>query len=111
MVTRVGVALLGLMGCAEERVCVRPDPAPFIELSTTEASASCQLLDAVEMQSGEREPSSHELLRAYAAERGANYVVLDAFGAIKTDDDIVAVTRARLFRCPVELTSYFHLRP
>jgi len=62
------------------------------------------------MQSCEHEPTSHELLRAYAAERGANYVVLDAFGAIRTDDDIVAVTRARLFRCPVALTSYFHLR-
>jgi hypothetical protein len=102
--------LMLLAGCAEERECVRPDPAPWIELTTVEASPACQPMEAVDMQSGEHEPTSHELLRAYAAERGANYVVLDAFGAIRTDDDILAVTRARLFRCPGTLTSYFHPR-
>jgi len=109
VVTRVGFALVVLTGCAEERVCVRPD-RPWVELSTVEAGPACQPLEAVEMQSGEHDPSSHELLRAYAADRGANYVVLDAFGAIKTDDDILAITRARLFRCPIALTSYFHLQ-
>jgi hypothetical protein len=95
-----------LAACVEERVCARPDPPPAIALSTIEADPACQPIESVEMQSGEREPSSHELLRAYAAQKGANYVVLDAFGAITTIDDVLAVTRARLFRCPIALTSY-----
>jgi hypothetical protein len=95
-----------LVGCAEERVCTRIDSAPRVELSTVEALPACQPMEAVEMRSGEHEPTGHELLREYAAERGANYVVLDAFGAIRTYEEIVAVNWARLFRCPVALTSY-----
>src|SRR5262249_30356038 len=110
-VTRVCLLLL-LAGCAEELVeCVRPDtPPPRVELSAVEAPPSCQPMDAVEIRSGEHEPTSHDQLRAYAADRGANYVVLDAFGVVYSEDDIIAVTRARLFRCPSVMTSYFRPR-
>jgi hypothetical protein len=97
-----------LVGCVEERVCARLDPAPWIELSTVPAGPACEPMEAVEMHSGERDPTGHELLREYAAARGANYVVLDAFGALRTGEEIVAVNRARLFRCPVDPTSYLH---
>ena len=94
-------------GCAEEGLCTRPDPWPKIELSTVQADPACQPMDAVEVRAGERDPTPHEMLRAFAAERGANYVVLDAFGAITTSDDILAVTRARLFRCPIALFTWY----
>jgi hypothetical protein len=102
------VAATLLAGCIEERLCARPDPVPGIELSTVEAAPTCQPIDAVEMRSGERDPTSHELLRAYAAERGANYVVLDAFGVITTSEDILAVTLSRLFRCPTTPLTWYH---
>jgi hypothetical protein len=63
-------------------------------------------MGAVEVRAGEHDPSSHDLLRMYAVEHGATYVVLDAFGVIATSDDVFAVTRARLFRCPTELVWY-----
>jgi hypothetical protein len=101
------VAITLLSGCVEESLCTRPDSLPAIELSAVEAAPECRPLDAVEIRSGERGPTSHQLLRAYAAEHGANYVVLDAFGVIRTSEDILAVTLARLFWCPAtELTWY-----
>lgn len=97
-------------GCVTEEQCLRPDPWSGIRLSAVEAAPDCQPLGGVEVRAGQRGPTSHELLREYAGERGANYVVLDAFGVITTSDDILAVTRARLFRCPVALTWYRHPR-
>ncbi len=109
---RVGFALAAsvLAGCVEEAPCVRPDPVPQPRLSTVEAAPDCQPMGAVEVRSGEHDPTSHELLRSYALEHGATYVVLDAFGVIATSDDVYAVTRARLFRCPNELVWYRHPR-
>jgi hypothetical protein len=109
---RVGLAFAAALlgGCVAEEECVRPDPPPQIRLSAIEAAPDCQPIGAVEVRAGERDPTPHEQLREYAAERGANYVVLDAFGAVPTGDDIVAVTRARLFRCPIALTWYQHPR-
>jgi hypothetical protein len=100
------VAAMALVGCAEEEGVRRWDPQPGIELSTVEASTRCTPIQAVEVRSGSRDPAAHEVLKAFAAERGANYVVLDAFGVDANNDDIVAVSRARLFRCPNELVCY-----
>jgi len=100
----IAAALIG--GCADQEAFTRPAPAPGIELSTVEAAACCRPIGAVEVQSGQRDPTSHELLRAFAAERGANYVVLDAFGVLTNIDDVFAVTRARLFQCPIALVCY-----
>jgi hypothetical protein len=100
------LAVIGLGACAEDEVVRRPDPLPSIELSTVEAPPRCMPIQGVEVRSGSRDPAAHEVLKAFAAERGANYVVLDAFGVVSNDDDIVAVSRARLFRCPVELVCY-----
>ena len=104
----IGFALAAtlLAGCVDATPCVRPDPVPLPTLSTVEAVPGCQPIGAVEVRSGEHDPTSHELLRSYAVERGANYVVLDAFGVLTTRDDLFAVTRARLFRCPHELVWY-----
>lgn len=102
----LGFLVILLAGCAEENVFRRPPPVPGVELSTVEAIADCQAVQAVEVRSGQRDPTTHELLRAFAAEKGANYVVLDAFGVVADEDDIFAVTRARLFRCPVALVCY-----
>jgi hypothetical protein len=109
---RVGFALAAtlLAGCAEENACVRTDPVPQPTLSTVEAAPNCQPIGAVEVRSGEHDPTSHELLRSYAVDHGATYVVLDAFGVIATRDDVFAVTRARLFRCPTELVWYHRPR-
>jgi hypothetical protein len=109
---RVGFALAATLfaGCAEENACVRPDLVPQPKLSTVEAAPDCQPMGAVEVRAGEHDPTSHELLRLYAANHGATYVVLDAFGVIATSDEVYAVTRARLFRCPTELVWYRHPR-
>ncbi len=105
-----GLAATLLAGCVEENPCVRLDPVPQPKLSTVEAAPGCQPMGAVEVRSGEHDPTSHELLRSYAAEHGATYVVLDAFGVIATSENVFAVTRARLFRCPNELVWYRHPR-
>jgi hypothetical protein len=105
-----GLAAALFAGCVEENLCVRPDPVPQPKLSTVEAAPGCQPMGAVELRSGEHDPTSHDLLRSYAAEHGATYVVLDAFGVIATSEDVLAVTRARLFRCPDELVWYGHPR-
>jgi hypothetical protein len=100
-----------IAGCAEPEAPARPDPVRGVELSTVEAPAGCKPLEAVEVRSGHHDPTSHELLRAFAAERGANYVVLDAFGVLAETDDIFAITRARLFQCPIALVCYRCLIP
>ncbi len=102
----LGLFAILLAGCAEENPFRRPPPVPGVELSTVEAVADCRPVQAVEVRSGQHDPTSHELLKAFAAEQGANYVVLDAFGVVAEEDDIFAVTRARLFRCPVALVCY-----
>jgi hypothetical protein len=95
-----------LAGCAEEQGIRRFDPAPAVELSAFEASPQCMPVDAVEVRSGMHDPSAHEVLKSLAAERGSNYVVLDSFGVVAADEDIIAIARARLFRCPVQLACY-----
>jgi hypothetical protein len=101
-----GLVATLLAGCVEEEVLRRPDPMPGVELSTEQASPACRPVEAVEVRSGQQDPTTHELLRAFAVERGANYVVLDAFGVVANNDDIFAITRARLFQCPVTLVCY-----
>jgi hypothetical protein len=39
------------------------------------------------------------MLGAWAAERGGNYVVVDAF-SVRAEPDTEVIARARLFACP-----------
>jgi len=98
--------VVGLYGCAVERSYTRPEEVRGVELSTMPAAPECRLIGAVEVRSGQKEPTTHAVLKAVAVARGANYAVLDAFGVIPENDDIVAVTRARLFECPLSLVCY-----
>jgi hypothetical protein len=101
----LGMAVL-LAGCVEEED-VRPTRViQRVQLSVSEPPPGCRPLDAVEVRSGQRDPTTHEVLSEYAAERGANYVVLDSFAVLDARDDIFAVTRARLFSCPVSFVGY-----
>jgi hypothetical protein len=95
-----------IAGCAEDEFPSRPGPMRGVELSTVEAPPTCRPIEAVEVRSGHHDPTSHEMLSAHALERGANYVVLDAFAVVANSNDIYAVTRARLFQCPIALVCY-----
>jgi hypothetical protein len=83
--------LLALAACAEL------PPARGRVPVTNADPRGCAAVEAVEIRSAPRECPSIEMLRAYASERGANYVVLDAF-SVRDDDEVV--TLGRLFACP-----------
>lgn len=100
----LAIALLG--GCAGPEVLRRPATVPGVAVSMVEAPAGCRPLEAVEVRAGRSDPIAHALLRAFAVERGANYVVVDAFGVVADEDEVFAVARARLFACPVTLARY-----
>jgi hypothetical protein len=100
----LALALLG--GCAHEEDVAPTRPPMRVEFSTFDPGAACRTLDAVEVRAGQRDPTTHELLNEYAIRRGANYVVLDSFGAFDDSEDIIAVTRARLLSCPLALVCW-----
>jgi hypothetical protein len=101
------LALVTLIaGCAEDELLTRPGPMRGVELTTVEASPACRWIEAVEVRSGHRDPTANEMLSAHAFERGANYVVLDAFAVVANSEDIYAVTRARLYQCPIAMVCY-----
>lgn len=81
-----------LVACAQ--LPAAPDP---VILAGVEPAAACAPVEAVEIRSAPRDCSSRDMLRAWALDRGANYVVLDAF-SVRDDDEVVAL--ARLFTCP-----------
>ena len=81
--------LLLLVGCAE--LPVEPDRVRFIN-----REPRCALVEAVEMRSKPSECSPREMLRAYAAVRGADRILLDSF-TVLDDDEVIA--QGRLFAC------------
>lgn len=88
-------------GCADEEVDRRPTPVPApVQLSNREPGPGCHPVECVEVRSGQNERPTSDALVAYAARRGANYVVLDTFTVYDEPDDESVLTRARLFRCP-----------
>jgi hypothetical protein len=99
-------ALTLLGGCMQEEEVMPTRPLMRVEFSTVDPGPSCRPVGAVEVRAGERDPTTHEILNAYALERGGNYVVLDSFGVIDGLEDIYAVTRARVLACPVSLVAY-----
>jgi hypothetical protein len=99
------LALTLIGGCMEEEEVVPTRPPMRVEFSTVEPTG-CRPLDTVEVRAGQRDPTTHELLNAYALEKGANYVVLHSFGVLDSGDDIYAVTRAQLLACPIPLVAY-----
>jgi len=94
----LGIALAGA-GCAEEALERGPARrADAVQLSNREPGPACRPLECVEVRSGHDDVTSSDALRAYAAERGANYIVIDTFSVFAEHDDVL--TRARLFCCP-----------
>lgn len=88
-------------GCAEEEVERAPTrPADTVQVASRDPGPGCRRLECVEVRSGRDDEPSSEALRAYAAERGANYVVVDNFSVYDDDADFLVLTRARLFACP-----------
>ena len=94
------IALIG-GGCAEAELDRAPTgPADTVQLSNREPGSACRPLECVEVRSGRDDEPSSEVLRSYAADRGANYVVIDTFSVLDERTDEAVLTRARLFRCP-----------
>jgi hypothetical protein len=95
------VALLA-SGCADEELERAPTRlADRVQLGNREPGPSCRALEHVEVRSGRRDRPTSDALRAYAVERGANYIVVDTFSVFDEVEDSVVLTRARLFYCPV----------
>lgn len=95
------IALLLCAGCADEELDPRPTPIDdAVQLTNREPGPACRPLECVEVRSGRQDSPTSDALRAYAAHRGANYVVLDTFAVYDEPEDEAVLTRARLFRCP-----------
>lgn len=95
------VVALSCAACVEDEVDTRlHDVADEVQFANRDPGGACRNLDAIEVRSGRNDLPSSEMLRAYAEERGANYVVLDTFRVYDDDEDATVLTRARLFRCP-----------
>jgi hypothetical protein len=95
-------------GCADEEIDRRPTALDdAVQLSNREPGPGCRPLECVEVRSGQDEAPTSDALRAYAAHRGANYVVLDTFAVYDEPADESVLTRARLFRCPAFITATY----
>lgn len=95
------VIALSCAACAEDEVETRVhDAADEVQLANRDPGGACQNVDAVEVRSRRNDLPTSDMLRAYAEERGANYVVVDTFSVYEENDDSTVLTRARLFRCP-----------
>ena len=89
--------LLLTAGCAEEELVRLPSrPASAVYLSEHEPGSCCRALGGVAVASGPFDLPTRDTLREEALDRGANYVVLDAFSVL--DERVLA--RARLYACP-----------
>ncbi len=87
-------------GCAEgERERVH-DRADEVQIGERAPGPACRPLEWVEVRSGHGDEPGSQALRAYAVERGANYVVIDTFRVLDDGDEEGVLTRARLFACP-----------
>jgi hypothetical protein len=75
--------------------------AADVQLTNREPGSACRHIAAVEVRAGRDDLPSAETLRAYAQDRGANYVVIDAFRVCDESEDATVLTQARLFRCPL----------
>jgi hypothetical protein len=85
--------------CAEERLeRGSTRAADGVQVANREPGSDCRALDAVEVRSSRADAPTLEQLRVYAAERGANYVVIDRFSVYDERDEVL--TRGRLFSCP-----------
>jgi hypothetical protein len=89
-------------GCVDEELDRAPTRvADVVQVSNRNPSPRCHGLESVEVRSGKREASTSDALRAYAAARGSNYVVVDTFSVFAAETETVILTRARLFACPL----------
>ena len=93
----LSLSLSSLAGCAAEELSRSPTRASTeVYLSSAEPGACCRALGGIFVESGPFDLPTHYTLREEALDRGANYVVLDAFSVI----DEYVLARARLFACP-----------
>ncbi|MCU1283215.1 MAG: hypothetical protein JWM53_6761 [bacterium] len=103
-----GTLALLASGCFDdelERVPTHLDDA--VQLGNRDPGPACCGLEAVEVCSGNKERATLEALRAYAVQRAANYIVVDAFSVYEIPGQESVHTQARLFRCP-PLTQLAH---
>jgi hypothetical protein len=103
---RVLCCTLWVCGCAEAELERTPTAiADAVEISSRAPGAACAPLETLEVHSGKHDSPTTEVLRQYAWQRAANYVVLDTFSVYDEKDADVVLVRARLYRCP-PLTPY-----
>jgi hypothetical protein len=89
------------IGCAEDELERAPGHVgDEVQVANRDPGPACRALAAVEVRSGRDDEPSENALRDYAAERGANYVVIDTFSVYDETEDSQVLTRARLFSCP-----------
>jgi hypothetical protein len=70
-----------------------------VEMSSREPERDCAWLGVLEVRAPPRARTAQEMLGAWAAERGGNYVVVDAF-SVRAEPETEVVARARLYACP-----------
>jgi hypothetical protein len=97
----MGIAL-ACAACVEDEVGVRvQDVVDEVQFANRDPGGACRNVAAIEVRSGRNDLPSSEMLRAYAEERGANFVVIDTFSVCEEHEEAAVLTRARLFRCPL----------
>jgi hypothetical protein len=96
----LAIALASTACVEDEPVRASANLADTVQIADREPGGACRPVVAVEVRSGPNDLPSADTLRAYAHERGANYVVLDTF-SVYDESDTQVLTRARLFRCPL----------
>jgi hypothetical protein len=103
----VGLSAVLGAGCAETADLERAEPALIaaVQVSKLEPQAACRALGAVDARSSDEATSmyssAYETLRATAAVRGANYVVIDSITGphVWAAYDPTMTIHGRLFAC------------
>lgn len=76
-----------------------------VQLTNREPGSAWRHIAAVEVRAGHDDLPSAETLRAYAPDRGANDVVIDALRVCEESEDATVLAQARLFRGPLVLAA------
>lgn len=94
-------AAILVVGCGAETVTTPLRHSDAVTLSNVPPHPSCRALEMAEVRAPEGQTRVYELLRGWAAEVGANYVVVDSFAVIDGGTESEVIARARLFHCRV----------
>lgn len=90
-----------VVGCQEATTTTPLRNADAVTLSNIAPHPSCRSLEMAEVRAPEGQSRVYDLLRTYAADLGANYVVIDSFAVIDGGTETEVIARARLFYCRV----------